>query len=153
MKYDDASWHTDSVEGTEEPYPIAAGHIVAYLQWCLKRGWAGPDLTEDPDAAADIQKAIDGTITFTSFFENWQDCKFTADDLTEEGRAFTDGYYESKWLNDVMGLAGDHIYTKTAEQYPLDEICAFLDQEYEKWLTDDDSSAGLVNRKPWWKFW
>lgn len=163
MKYDDVSWHTDSVEGSEDPYPIAAGHIVAYLQWCLKRGWAGPDLTDDPDAAADLQKAIDGTITFTNFFATWQDCKFTSDDLNAEGQAFTDAYYESKWLNDVMGFVGDQVYTKTAEQYPLDDICAYLDQEYATWQSGADalgtseeelaSESASAKTKPWWRFW
>ena len=34
MKFDDASWHINSVEiKTDDSYPIASGHIVAYLQW------------------------------------------------------------------------------------------------------------------------
>jgi len=42
MKFDDASWYLESVTvKTDNPYSIASGHIVAYLQWCLKRGWAG----------------------------------------------------------------------------------------------------------------
>lgn len=160
MKYDDASWHTDSVEGAEDPYPIASGHIVAYLQWCLKRGWAGPDLTEDPDAVTDLQKAIDGTIIFTNFFETWQDCKFASDDLNDEGRVFTDAYYESRWLNDVMLFAGDQVYTQTAEQYPLDDICAYLDQEYLTWQSGSDDEEPVQEQpqatskpKPWWQFW
>ena len=133
MKYDDADWHTDSIENADDPYPIASGHIVAYVQWCLKRGWAGEGITENPDARADLQKAIDGSITFTSFFETWQDCKFTSDDLNDEGAEFTNAYYEAQWLSDVMGLAGDMVYIKTAEEYPLDDICRFLDKTYAAW--------------------
>ena len=90
MKFDDASWYLELVKiKTDNPYSIASGHIVAYLQWCLKRSWAGILHLQENSSNNALKQALNGDISFTKFFEEQCDFKFKDEDLNDEGNKFT----------------------------------------------------------------
>ena len=146
MKFDDASWHVNSVDvQTDEPYLFASGHIVAYLQWCFRKGWAGSIHLEDEMCNSALNDALNGEGSFSRFFEDCCDCKFTDEDLNDEGTVFTQWYYENQYFDDIMAICGDSVFSKKGEDYNLKELNKHLDTVYTNW---SNSSS-----KPWWKFW
>lgn len=138
MKFDDASWHVESVPRGDDEYDYAMAHIVAYVSWALRRGWAGEIHTECPDDKELLDQAINGELSFSRYFERNCDCKFTDEDLVGEGLEFTKWYYESRWLDDIMALAGDCVYTCKAEDYPQKDIDISLDAAYAAWRSKGD---------------
>lgn len=134
MKFDDASWHVNSVEvECDDVYGIAAGHIVAYLRWALKRGWAGELLTDYPSSNIALENALSGHSTFTALFGDECDWKFQVDDLTGDGLEFTKYFYSEHYFRFIAECAGNSIFIHKAEDYPLDEISTQLDLEFMKW--------------------
>ncbi len=101
MKYDDASWHSGGEFPSDLPPEAGATHTGMYVAWALLSGLAGTlHIHEFPDELVSLRER---TITPGAFFLKTFDGKFTDEDLSEEGNAFTQEYFDfenGKYLED-----------------------------------------------------
>ena len=92
MKYDDASWHSGADFPADLPPEAGATHTGMFLAWALLSGLAGElHETELPD---DLEQLRRREVTPGSFFLATCDGKFTDEDLSPEGNAFADHYFD-----------------------------------------------------------
>ena len=150
MKYDDASWHYESTpEGPEEErWNVAAAHIGVYLKWCLLKGWAGELHTDDEFGTAALEKVRSAEMTGTEFFISHCDCKFTDEDLVEEGNDFTTYYYEGDFASDVESLENGKLLSSPEGDFDYSRLSELFDRRYEEWVS---SGRPTAKKKPWWK--
>ncbi|MGQ0544831.1 MAG: DUF7832 domain-containing protein, partial [Betaproteobacteria bacterium] len=95
MKYEDASWHYGGGDFPEDlPEEAAATHTGMYLAWALLAGLGNPELQRQlPERMARLQaRAVTPGM---SFFEE-SNGKFVAEELNDEGNAFTLAYFDPK---------------------------------------------------------
>lgn len=99
MKFDDAEIYLLNCE-TEIPDADAAcgTHIGFYLAWIANNGMASAGLSAN--AAPVLQRIASGR---TLLFEQC-DGKLMSQDLNERGNAFTQAYYENKYLKDYVEI-------------------------------------------------
>jgi hypothetical protein len=150
MKYDDASWHYDSTpEGSEdERWNVASAHIGVYLKWCLLKGWAGELHTGDSFSAAALNKVRSAEMTGTKFFITQCDCKFTDEDLVDEGNAFTGYYYEGDFVSDIESLEKGKLLSSPEEDFNFRELSAIFDRRYEEWVSNGRPAK---KKTSWWR--
>jgi hypothetical protein len=132
MKYDDASWHWDSVKSftdEDDRWMKACGHIAVLIKWFSEKGLL---VASDEGIGPELDKAKRGEITYTEYFIAQCDCKFTDEDLTEEGNRFM-GYYNEMSSTDLAEIADECIFEKRAEDYPYDKISKKIDERYLAW--------------------
>ena len=105
MKYDDASWHYGGQFPKDLPDEAGATHTGMFVAWALLSGLAGELHTKEfPE---DLEKLRSRTVTPGRFFLDACDGKFTDEDLTDEGNAFTQSYFDfdtGSYLKDYEGL-------------------------------------------------
>ena len=152
MKYDDASWHFASTpEGADdERWKVAAAHIGAYMKCCLLRGWAGEIHTTDETSAEAVAAVRSGAMSGTEFCITYCDCKFTDEDLTEEGNAFTAYYYEGAYLDDAEQVIDGQLLASSEESYDGERLQTIFDQRYSEWVST--GRPAKKTKKAWWKF-
>jgi len=182
MKYDDASWHFDSTpefEEEDERWVIAAAHIGVYLKWCLLQGWAGQLHTEEESDRAIVEQVKSGDMTGAEFLIQQCDCKFTDEDLNDEGNAFTAFYYADIYPEDLESVARDSILSAPESEYDFPALSEIIDRQYAEWFAENplvapprivtpaenpvapesSSPPDLTEQtdsstnKPWWKLW
>jgi hypothetical protein len=151
MKYDDASWHYESTqEGPEdERWNVAAAHIGVYLKWCLLRGWAGELHTCDDFGTAGLKKVQSAEMTGTEFFISHCDCKFTDEDLDDEGNAFTAYYYEGDFVSDLESIEEGKVLSSPEGNFDFNRLSELFNRRYEEWVS---SGRPATKKKPWWRF-
>ena len=92
MKYDDASWHYGGKFPKDLPMEAGATHTGMFVAWAFLSGLAGEIHVEDfPE---DIPRLKSRSITPGAFFLEACDGKFTDEDLTDEGNAFAQAYFD-----------------------------------------------------------
>jgi len=92
MKYDDASWHYGGDFPKELPIEAGATHTGMFVAWALLSGLAGNMHTDEfPE---NIGRLKSRTVTPGAFFLETCDGKFTDEDLSNEGNAFSQAYYD-----------------------------------------------------------
>jgi len=149
MKYDDASWHTETVEAMDMPEDYSGVHIGLFLKWCFIQGWAG-ELWTVEEAPEDVQRVINGEMSGTAFLFQNCDGKFTDEDLNDKGNAFAKAYYgeDVLYLSDLDAFAGDMIFRASEEEYDFDGFSDMMEMAYRRMYAPKKTQS-----KPWWKFW
>lgn len=98
MKYDDAEIYMDCEVEVEDIDLLSGNHIGFYLAWAVKTGLLANRLSADAQAV--LQDPTQGRALL---FDRC-DGKLTSQDLNERGNAFTQGYYESRYMPDYVAL-------------------------------------------------
>lgn len=164
MKYDDASWHYNGEfpEGLAEE--AGATHIGMFVAWALLNGLGGTLHTEEfPE---ELEALRDRETTPGRFLIDVCDEKFTDEDLSDEGNAFAEVYYNSKnafYLTDyesTFSAAHTTLHHVEDSWVNFDKISKAIDRRFEEWrrgnLQDSpqtDSGGSTEVKRPWWKFW
>jgi hypothetical protein len=135
MKYDDASWHYGGDFPDNLPFEAGATHIAMFVVWCLINGLAGEmHLEEYPENYA---KLMNRELTPGQWFIKSCDQKFTDEDLSEEGNAFTISYYQSDLYgsdyNTVLGHNVETIYHVSDSWEVFELIAPVIKSRFEEW--------------------
>ena len=153
MKYDDASWHSGGGEFPEGlPPEAAATHTAMFVAWALLSGLAGElHVQELPE---ELEKLESRTVTPGEFFLATCDGKFTDEDLSDEGNAFAQEYFDfeaGSYLRDYERL----LVKRLPSQYHVQDTWAnfdilrpVLDERLNDWRRGIKPSS-----RPWWKVW
>jgi hypothetical protein len=137
MKYDDASWHYGGDFPSELPDDAGATHTGMFVAWALLSGLAGDiHVTEFPES---IEKLRSRSVTPGQFFLEVCDGKFTDEDLSDEGNAFAQAYFEfekGSYVSDyqrvlVGDLPSQYHVSDTWENF--DRLRSVLDKRLEEW--------------------
>ena len=138
MKYDDASWHYGGDFPSHLPNEAGATHIGMFVAWCLLNGLAGEiHLNDFPEEYEKLKKR---KVTPAKWFVSACDEKFTDEDLSKEGNAFTHYYYEDekteKYVEDYDNILCDEletIYDASDSWDSYDKLAPAIKQRYESW--------------------
>jgi hypothetical protein len=140
MKYDDASWHYNGDFPADLPMEAGATHTGTYVAWALFSGLFG----EPSDSVfADEFPELEGrTVTPGAFFLSAFDGKFTDDELTKQGKAFTKAYFDvekGKFLADYEATLGEGLPEDASLYYVadswenFDKLRPVLDRRFAEW--------------------
>jgi len=135
MKYDDAEYYFLNFETDERETSDGATHIGMFFAWNALRGLASEEMHGDELAPVRARQ-----ITGRDFVVDQSDCKLFDEDLSPEGNAFAEWYYESRYLGDYMAVFG--VSDQTA-----DELCSVADT----WENFDRLAPVLDKRFAEWK--
>ena len=137
MKYDDASWHAGEGFPCDLPPEAAATHTGMFLAWALLAG-LGSELhaLEQPD---ELERLRRRKVTPGQFFLLVCSGKFMDEDLSAEGNAFAQAYFEPEsgnYLGDyreylVKGLASEYHVADTWTNY--EKLKPVLDRRLANW--------------------
>ena len=112
MKYDDATWHSGGDFPEDLPDEAGATHTGMFVAWAFLSGLAGSIHIDDfPE---DIPKLRARSMTPGQFFLECFDGKFTDEDLSDEGNAFAQAYFDfekGNYLADYEAALGDSLET------------------------------------------
>ncbi len=140
MKYDDATWHSGGDYPANLPAAAAATHTGMYLAWALLVGLGGRFHGEN--SAYDLEALKARTITPGAFLLTTCDGKFLDEDLSEEGNAFTQIYFDfetGQYLKDYQTTL-DHQFTSiylVADSWEnFDLLKPILDARLNAWRKD-----------------
>jgi hypothetical protein len=135
MAYDRADWHSGGEFPDDVPDENGGTHIGMFLAWAILRGLEGDFHREQ--SADDLAAVRSRTMTGREFL--FQDCdgKFWAEDLSAEGNAFAQAYYEpNTYFDDYHEiLAADlpTMYHVADSWAAFDKLAPRLDRRYEEW--------------------
>jgi len=141
MKYDDASWHSGGDFPPDLPHEAAATHSGMFVAWALLTGLSGDiHVVDFPD---DIPKLQSRSMTPGAFFLAACDGKFTNEDLSEEGNAFAEWYFDfesGNYLADYEKAIGqglpegrDSLYHVVDSWENFDKLKPVLDSRLAEW--------------------
>lgn len=142
MKFDDASWHYGGNFPRDLQDKAGGIHIAMFVTWCLLNG-LGSDLHQDTLAQLRSRK-----VTPTEWFMVECDGKFTQEDLSEEGVAFSTAYYASEeeglimsdfsYLNDYSALfpAARTLYHVPDSWETFDKLASRLSERFRAWQAE-----------------
>jgi hypothetical protein len=141
MKYDDASWHYGGEFPDDLPSEAGATHTGMYLAWALLSGLSGElHISDFPENIPLLQSR---SITPGAFFLEQCDGKFWDEDLSDEGNAFTQHYFDfekGQYLSDYQetldeGLpdSPSAIYYVTNSWENFDKLKPVLDRRLAEW--------------------
>ncbi len=133
VKYDDWGWHTGGVFPADQPQINGFTHIGMYLVWLIKHDLSNPELHD----SRQVSEVNAGTITANDLADAI-DGKLTADDMTPEGKAFSDWYYSPEgnpayladWANTFRNQP-NYTVTDTPEDYA--RIERVIDARFGQW--------------------
>jgi hypothetical protein len=134
MSIDRADWHYDGDFPTDLPIENGATHIGMYLTWIIKNNLQSEFLDEEmPEAINDLRKR---KISGRDFLLDYCDEKFTEEELSEEGLAFTEDYYSEDYISDYEatladGLASIYYVENSWENY--DKIAPAISKRFNEW--------------------
>ena len=139
VKYDDAEYHTEDLDedASDADMRLASVHIGVYLRWLMAN-----NLVNVSDKAGIDQETLDTVLSWkstgTSVLWDLLDGTLVNEDLTVEGRAFSDAYYDASqgpsWLRDWTVILGEgYLYAieETPEVYA--RAATLLDIRYAEW--------------------
>jgi hypothetical protein len=136
MKYDDASWHFEASDFPRElPQSAGATHIGIYVAWVIFNGLASDDFQND--FANQIQDLKARQITPGDFVWRFMEGKFSDNDLSDDGKSFTDSYYVAGYLKDFgskikENLVSEYMAPDTWDTYQ--RVSADIDHAYQEWV-------------------
>lgn len=139
MKYDDASWHSEGEFPAELPESAGATHIGMFLVWAWQNGLGGEsfdDFSEEFEEALSERETSPGEI-----FTTLCDGKLIDEDLSEEGNAFANDYYEDTengYLPDYLktiasGLPTIYHADDTWDNFAV--VSRMIGDRYTEWKT------------------
>jgi len=139
MKYDDASWHYEGDFPENLPREAGATHTGLFVAWMLSNGFASEELIDD--FSDDLEALQDGKLTGPVFVMTVLDEKFTSDELTDEGNAFTLAYYQGKdndstYVDDylqALNLTQEQIYTASDDSQSYEALSPIIAKRLEQW--------------------
>ena len=137
MKFDDASWHYGGDFPEELPEEAGATHIGMFVAWCLLNGLAGEIHTVE--LKKDFDTLRSRALTPGAWFINVCDSTFTDEDLTDDGIAFTESYYdadEAEYLADyesTLGAGLESLYHIPDTWASYDALAPILAQRFSEW--------------------
>ena len=137
MKYDDASWHYGGKFPKDLPIEAGATHTGMFVAWAFLSGLAGDIHIED--APEDLSRLKSRTITPGAFFLGFCDGKFTDEDLSDEGNAFAQSYFDfdnGKYLADyeaILSLGLPELYYVKDTWENFDLLKPVLDNRFNEW--------------------
>ena len=147
MKYDDASWHYGGDFPATLPSEAGGTHIGMFLSWCILNGMAGTIHTEEfPEKLAQLKNR---QTTPGAWFLSACDEKFTDEDLTDEGNAFTAAYYSGdnpEYISDyekTVGVGLQSLYFVPDTWTTYDRLSTTISRRYKNWK----------NPPKWWEIW
>jgi len=133
MKYDDAEIYMDCEVEVDDIGLLSGTHIGFYLAWAVKTGLLANRLSADAEAVLQ-----DPTHARALLFDRC-DGKLTSDDLNARGNAFTQSYYEPRYMPDYVALfaldeddpAALFKVDNTAANYA--KVAQWLDARFGEW--------------------
>ena len=134
MSIDRADWHYGGDFPNDLPIENGATHIGMYLTWIIKNNLQSEFLDEEmPEAINDLRKR---KISGRDFLLDYCDEKFTEEELSEEGLAFTEDYYSEDYISDYEatladGLASIYYVENSWENY--DKIAPAISKRFNEW--------------------
>jgi hypothetical protein len=135
MKYDDASWHYGGDFPDNLLFEAGATHIAMFVVWCLINGLAGEMHLEE--YLENYAKLTNRELTPGQWFIKSCDQKFTDEDVSEEGNAFTVSYYQSDLYgsdyNTVLSHNVETIYHVSDSWEVFELIAPVIKSRFEKW--------------------
>ncbi|MGR4865532.1 DUF7832 domain-containing protein [Caulobacter sp. LARHSG274] len=142
--YDKADWHSGGDFPDDLP-PVAGGtHIGMFFAWAAIHDLAGELHREDfPEGLASL---IDRRVTPAQACEELLDGKFHDEDLSPEGNAFAQAYYNAKGYYRDLGAVSTALELASVYHIPdswvsYDLIAPYIDKQFKKW-----KRPGLLGR-------
>ena len=135
MKYDDASWHCGGQFPADLPQEAGGTHTAMFCAWAMLAGLGGDLHAEEPLVESLRERAV----TPGQFFFRACDGKFTDEDLSEEGNAFTREYFDfdsGRYLQDyqrVLASSKPSLYHVPDTWEEFDRLRPVLDARLEEW--------------------
>ncbi len=166
MKYDDASWHYDGDFPSDLPTDAGATHIGMFVAWCMLHEMAGELHTDE--FPQELEALKERRITPGQFVISACDEKFTDEELTDEGNAFAAAYYgeagdSGQYVTDyeeTLSRGEPTLYHIEDSWKNYDKLSPVIAQRFAEWKegkvqrsNNDFDLGGIVDKKPWWKFW
>lgn len=131
-KYDDASWHYGGDDFSEHLPPEAGmTHMAMFWAWAILAG-----LGKDANLSADVrEKMVSNRASPRTCFSQRNAEKFTDADLTEEGKAFTEHYYEDDYIEDYVRIFADATSAYEVEDSweNFSKLTTILDKRLAEW--------------------
>ena len=138
MAYDRADWHYGGDFPKDLPPEAGGTHIGIFLAWAILRGLEG-EVHRD-DSAESLQAVRDRRLTGRDFLMKECDEKFVDEDLSEEGNAFTEAYFQKEgpggYLADYEDVLGGHLpslYHVEDTWANFDRLAPVLDKRFAEW--------------------
>lgn len=136
MKYDDANWHSGGDFPDDLPVEAGGTHTAMFVAWAMLAGLVGDlHVDESRDCLAPLRER---RLSPGEFFFEVCDGKLTDEDLSEEGNAFAQAYFDfevGQYLSDynvlVHGLPSQYHVPDTWQTF--DRISPVLDQRLREW--------------------
>lgn len=135
MKYDDASWHYGGEFPTDLPEEAAATHTGLFVAWAILGGLGSRDWE---DGWFDLESFRARKLSPSQAFL-CVDGKFTDEDLSEEGNAFTAEYFDlekGQYLIDyetTFGADLQSLYHVVDNWENYDRLKDVLDKRLVEW--------------------
>jgi len=140
MKYDDASYHYGGNFPKDLPAEAGATHTGMFVAWALLTGLAGQIHTvEFPE---ELQALRSRSVTPGQFFLDTCDGKFTDEDLSNEGNAFAQEYFDFErgaYIKEYGGLLAKGLPSEYHVQDTwanFDRLRPMLDNKLAEWRRD-----------------
>ena len=137
MKYDDASWHYGGDFPKRLPNEAGATHTGMFVAWAMLSGLAGELHTmEFPQ---DLEALRSRKVTPGQFFLSACDGKFTDENLTDEGNAFAQVYFDfdrGRYLKDydeILARGLPSMYHVPDTWGSFDRLRPVLDLRLKEW--------------------
>ena len=138
MAYDRADWHYGGDFPKDLPPEAGGTHIGMFLAWAITRELEG--LFHREESAASLQAVRERRMTGREFLTKECDEKFWAEDLSDEGNAFAEAYYQkdgaASYLADyeeAFGAGRPSLYHVEDTWTNLDLIAPVLDWRLSEW--------------------
>ena len=153
MKYDDASWHCGGNVPEGLSPDAGATHTGMFVAWCMLNGLGGSLHTvEFPELLAELREK---KMSPGEYFIEACTGKFTDEDLTPEGNAFTGSYFDlsrGKYLSDYRELFctnGMSEYAVPDTWDSFDRLAPVISSRFEDWKKNGHPKP---RPRPWWRF-
>jgi hypothetical protein len=137
VKYDDASWHYGGKFPKDLPDEAGGTHTGMFVAWALLAGLAGEIHTNGSPEA--IEKLRSRRVTPGQFFFEACDGKFTDEDLSDEGNAFAQEYFDfdrGAYINDYAQLLAKDLpsqYHVRDTWTNFDKLHPVLNKRFHDW--------------------
>lgn len=142
MDYDDVRWHASDAFPQDLPPAAAATHTGMFVAWALLSGLG-------VEAHAEHVFQLAGRLlTPGAFLLAACDGRFSDEDLTDEGNAFAQAYFDfdtGKYLDDYEAAVGGSVPPGPQALYYVadtwdnfDRLAPVLDRRFSQWKTTQD---------------
>ncbi|MDK7584638.1 hypothetical protein QP575_02330 [Alcaligenes faecalis subsp. phenolicus] len=135
VKYDAVDWHVGG------DYPSDLGpqggrtHIGMYLAWLVEKGLlANAFMDRYPN---EVRQCRDHMIKGSQLLQECCDDVLVSEDMSEQGKAFSDFYYDELYLDDYVDTLDDEvlpsIYYVPDDWDSYETLRPVLEQRYQHW--------------------